>query len=222
MTIYQIPLSAVASQSIAVNIGGQQCVITTRLLNGLQFFSLTSGGVTICNNVLIRNAAPIINAAYTGFAGDFAAIDLQGDTDPVYTGWGTRYVLIYSDTPLPTSRRAAYRSPVILPVVPSVSQIPWGPTLNWDVASNDIFTVRMTGDSVLAMPTSNTADAFAIYIRQDYYGNRHLTYAPGFAAQYGIAPVLSTQPNALDILYCISDGTNIAIRLNKEYMPWVA
>jgi len=36
-----------------------------------------------------------VDAQYREFQGDFMFIDTQGDSDPVYTGFESRYVLVY-------------------------------------------------------------------------------------------------------------------------------
>ena len=45
--------------------------------------------------MLCENLNVIVRDAYLGFIGDLAFYDTQGDTAPVYTGLGSRYVLEY-------------------------------------------------------------------------------------------------------------------------------
>lgn len=66
-------------------------------MGGRQYFGLSVNGDVICRNVLLVNRSRIVRAAYTGFIGDFAVIDTQGDESPQYTGWGTRWLLVFSD-----------------------------------------------------------------------------------------------------------------------------
>lgn len=96
MTTYTIPLNQVPSQSVNVILAGQPCTIDLRQLGDRQYFSLSLNGEVICRNVLLVNKSRIVRAAYTGFVGDFAVIDTQGDEPPVYTGWGTRWLLAFS------------------------------------------------------------------------------------------------------------------------------
>jgi hypothetical protein len=97
MTITVIPLKAVPSQSESVILSGQPCVISLNELDGRQYLSLSLNGTVICQNVLMVNRSYIVRAAYTGFIGDIFAYDNQGDDAPVYTGWGTRWVLAFND-----------------------------------------------------------------------------------------------------------------------------
>lgn len=96
MAIVKIPLKAVPSQSVAINLSGQPCVIELRELGGRQYLSLSTNGNVICRNVLVVNRSAIVRAAYNGFIGDLAAIDTQGDEAPQYSGWNTRWVLLFN------------------------------------------------------------------------------------------------------------------------------
>ena len=106
MSILQIPLRTRPSQRVqvqltATNAAGivvvQNCVLQLRQLGGRQFFSLSLNGTPICDNVLMQQGTPLVLAAYTGFIGDFAVVDLSGQQQPPqYTGWGTRWVLLYN------------------------------------------------------------------------------------------------------------------------------
>ena len=95
MNFIQVPLQQIPAQTVALSLNGQNCAITLREFNGRQYFSLTLNGVTICSNVLLQTNSSIINAAYTGFIGDFVVIDMNGTDAPIYTGWNTRWVLSY-------------------------------------------------------------------------------------------------------------------------------
>jgi hypothetical protein len=97
MAIVTIPVNPVPSQSLNVIVAGQPCTIDLREIGGRQYFSLSLNGDVICQNVLIVNRSAIVRAAYTGFVGDFAAIDTTGDEAPEYTGWGTRWFLVFND-----------------------------------------------------------------------------------------------------------------------------
>jgi len=96
MNYLQIPLQAIPSQTVGVSLNSQQCSITLRELNGRQYLSLSINGAPICNNVLLQSSTSIIKAAYTGFVGDLIVIDSVGSDAPIYTGWGSRWSLIYN------------------------------------------------------------------------------------------------------------------------------
>lgn len=96
MAISTIPLKPIASQSVNVTLAGQPCTIGLRQMGGRQYLSLSWNGTPICQSVLLVNRSAIIRAEYTGFIGDLAVIDTQGDEAPQYTGWGTRWFLAFN------------------------------------------------------------------------------------------------------------------------------
>ena len=95
MNYLEIPLQAVPSQTVGVSLNKQKCSITLRELNNRQYLSLSINGVSICNNVLLQSSSRIVSASYAGLIGDFLVIDLNGNDAPIYTGWNTRWVLMY-------------------------------------------------------------------------------------------------------------------------------
>lgn len=97
MGISTIPLKAVPSQAVNVVLAGQPCTIELREIGGRQYLSLSVNGKVICRNVLVVNRSAIIRAKYTGFIGELAAIDTQGDEAPQYSGWGERWRLAFND-----------------------------------------------------------------------------------------------------------------------------
>lgn len=97
MGISTIPLKAAPSQAVNVVLAGQPCTIELREIGGRQYLSLSVNGKVICRNVLVVNRSAIIRAKYTGFIGELAAIDTQGDEAPQYSGWGERWRLAFND-----------------------------------------------------------------------------------------------------------------------------
>jgi hypothetical protein len=95
--VVTVPLRAIPSQSVNVILAGQPCIIDLRDIGGRQYLSLSLNGTVICRNVLVVNRSAIVRAAYTGFIGDLASVDTQGDEAPDYTGWGTRWFLAFND-----------------------------------------------------------------------------------------------------------------------------
>ena len=90
-----IPLQAVPSQAVSVTLGTQISQINVyQKLPGL-FIDLFVDNELVIGGVICQNLNRIVRSAYLGFSGDLAFIDNQGDTDPVFTGLGTRYSLAY-------------------------------------------------------------------------------------------------------------------------------
>lgn len=91
-----VPLAAVPSQTLAIVLDGQSCNIAVYTLTTGLYFDLDSAGVPIKTAVVMEDGARLLqDAQYLGFVGDFVCVDTLGGTDPVYTGLGTRYVLVY-------------------------------------------------------------------------------------------------------------------------------
>jgi len=95
-----VPLNAVPSQTVTVNLGNQPCQITVRQTRFGLFLDLSVNNALIIGGVLCENLNRIVRDLYLGFAGDLMFLDNQADpgtdgTDPIYTGLGTRYTLMY-------------------------------------------------------------------------------------------------------------------------------
>lgn len=92
----RVPLAAVPTQTLAITLAGQPCQLALRQNGGNMYFDLTVNGVDIVLSRIVRNKQRLcLDAQYRPFVGDFLFNDTQGDTQPVYTGLDSRYVLYY-------------------------------------------------------------------------------------------------------------------------------
>jgi hypothetical protein len=97
-----IPLQALPSQDVEVQLGNQICQINVYQKLRSVYLDLYVNDALIIGGVICQNLNRIVRDLYLGFVGDLCFIDNQGDTDPVYTGLGSRYNLLYltpSDLP---------------------------------------------------------------------------------------------------------------------------
>lgn len=79
-----------------------------------------------------------------------------------------------------------------------------------DCDESNSFSVTLGNDRELANPTHmETGATYVWIIKQDATGGRILTYGTAFKWAGGLAPVLSTDPHAKDIITAIYDGTNL-------------
>jgi hypothetical protein len=62
------------------------------------FFDLAVNGTQIAYAVQCKNQVSLVPTAYLGFAGWLVFFDTQGTDDPIYTGLGSRWVLLYLDS----------------------------------------------------------------------------------------------------------------------------
>lgn len=90
-----VPLKPVPNQALTVILAGQYCQINVyQEPSGIHVDLYVNNEIVIAG-VIAENLNRIVRSTYLGFAGDLAFIDNQGDTDPYYTGLGTRYSLAY-------------------------------------------------------------------------------------------------------------------------------
>lgn len=99
-----VPLNPVPSQNLQIVLANQACSIDVYTLSTGLYLDLTSDGKVITTTVSCEDGARLLlDRQYLGFAGDLMFIDTQGDDDPVYTGLGSRFLLIYLEAAdLPT------------------------------------------------------------------------------------------------------------------------
>ncbi len=94
-----IPTQPVPNQTLQVQLGSQAAVINIWQTAYAMFITLYVGNELVVASRIAENLNRIVRYAYLGFVGDLAFVDTQagagGATDPVYTGLGSRYQLLY-------------------------------------------------------------------------------------------------------------------------------
>lgn len=90
-----IPLQAVPSQIVKAVLGGQNCQISVYQKNQGMFVDVGANGAPVVSSILAHNAVPLVCIQYAGFQGNLVFIDTQGTEDPLYTGLGARWNLVY-------------------------------------------------------------------------------------------------------------------------------
>jgi hypothetical protein len=109
-----VPLSAVSSQTLFVTLNNQPCQINiyskdimVPVAGGIAtsppnyapispiFCDLYVNGAIIILGVLCLNQVLIVRDVYLGFIGDLAFYDTQGTDDPLISGLGQRWQLVY-------------------------------------------------------------------------------------------------------------------------------
>ena len=90
-----IPTTAVASQVLTVSLANQNCQIDIYQKLSAMYCDLYVDNELVIGGVICENLNRIVRSLYLGFAGDLVFNDTQGESDPYYTGLGTRYQLIY-------------------------------------------------------------------------------------------------------------------------------
>lgn len=95
MTIQVIPITPVAAQSFTIQLNSQNCAISLYQKSTGLFFDLAIDGNPIVTTMICLNLVGLIRESYLGFNGQLAFVDTQGNSDPDYTGLGSRYQLVY-------------------------------------------------------------------------------------------------------------------------------
>lgn len=91
----KIPLQAVPAQSFTVPLAGQYAQITVYQKSTGLFVDLSISSDVIVTGVICRHSVKIVRDEYLGFIGDLVFFDTQGESDPEYSGLGSRYQLFY-------------------------------------------------------------------------------------------------------------------------------
>ena len=93
--MFSVPLISTASQQFSVVLAQQNCQITIYQKRSNLYFDLTVNDISIVRTRMCRNGVRVIRQTYQGFIGDFMFVDTQKNDDPLYTGLGSRWLLIY-------------------------------------------------------------------------------------------------------------------------------
>lgn len=99
-----VPVQALPNQTLQILLDNQPCTLQiTQLAYGMFMdvicATMPNGGLY---GVICQNLNRIVRDSYLGFVGDFVWFDTEGTTDPIYTGLGSQYQLVYLDaTDLP-------------------------------------------------------------------------------------------------------------------------
>lgn len=90
-----IALRAVANQTLITPVGSQNCRVNIYQKNTGLFMDVLLNEEPIALSRICQNLNRIVRDLYLGFAGDFMFLDTQGSDDPLYTGLGDRWQLMY-------------------------------------------------------------------------------------------------------------------------------
>ncbi len=93
-----------------------------------------------------------------------------------------------------------------------------GANIAWDLDTQQVAKVTLGGNRTLSAP-SNKRDGgdYRLIITQDGTGSRTLSFNSAYKFEFGVAPTLSTGIGDIDVLVCVSDGTNLYCRLAQDF-----
>jgi hypothetical protein len=92
-----VPIQPIPNQTLQVDLNGQASIISIYQSAYALFMDLHVGNELVVCGVICENLNRIVRSLYLGFSGDLVFVDTQGSPqqDPVYTGLGSRFVLVY-------------------------------------------------------------------------------------------------------------------------------
>jgi len=118
-----VPLRAVPSQMISVNLNNQVCRINVYERTTGLFVDLYVNDMLVTGGVQALNRNLIVRFSHFGFIGDLAIVDIEGVNDPSYVGLGSQFILVYlfpDEVPIIFSPKTiGFWSPPGFPLVPS-------------------------------------------------------------------------------------------------------
>ena len=90
-----IAIATIPSQKFSSVLGGQNCQIKVYQKSTGVFIDIAVNNSPVVSGVICRDRVKLVHQSYLGFVGDLFFADTQGVSDPDYTGFGTRYRLVY-------------------------------------------------------------------------------------------------------------------------------
>ncbi len=119
MTVQTIPLAATANQTFSVVLNDRDVGITVRSLGEATYIDVVADGVPVCAGQVCRDRVDLTpRAAYLGLA-DLSLVfaDLRGTSDPVWSEFGTRFVLLSVGDPAAIDPALSLPTPVVTPLL---------------------------------------------------------------------------------------------------------
>lgn len=95
MSFVSIPLTTDANQSFSCVLDGQDAQINLTTTDYGLFADVVYGGTPVAVGRLCLDRTDINPDRYLGMPQGLFFVDLQGTSDPVASGFGTRYLLLY-------------------------------------------------------------------------------------------------------------------------------
>lgn len=91
-------------------------------------------------------------------------------------------------------------------------------SITWDLDVAQSAKVTLAGNRALANPTNiQNGGAYSLVIAQDATGSRTLSYGSSYKFPGGVAPVLSTGANDIDVLSCVGHGGVLLCTIAQDF-----
>ena len=90
-----VPIKPLPNQTLQIQLSSQAVALNIYQLAYGLFVDVYVNNTLIIGGVIAQNLNRIVRSLYLGFMGDFVFVDTQGEDDPVYTGLGSQFLLVY-------------------------------------------------------------------------------------------------------------------------------
>jgi hypothetical protein len=90
-----VPVLTLPNQQVQASLNNQAVMLNIYQYDYGLFTDVYLAGSLVIAGVICWNLNLIVRDVYRGFIGDLAWFDSQGTSDPVYTGIGSRFLLMY-------------------------------------------------------------------------------------------------------------------------------
>jgi hypothetical protein len=93
-----VPLQPIPNQTLQIQLGGQACILNIYQTAFALFADVYVGNSLIVAGVICLNLNRIVRSLYLNFVGDlcfFDTVGAQNPQDPIFTGLGSRFQLVY-------------------------------------------------------------------------------------------------------------------------------
>lgn len=90
-----VPTQALPNQQLQSQLGNQATTLMIYQTAYGLFMDVYLNSTLIIAGVICQNLNRIVRSGYLGYVGDFVFVDMEGSDDPIYTGLGTRFLLLY-------------------------------------------------------------------------------------------------------------------------------
>ncbi|MDN8598614.1 hypothetical protein Q0A17_04150 [Citrobacter sp. S2-9] len=88
-----IPIEPVPNQKLNIVLSQQNCSLKIYQKSGLVYVDLAVAGTPVVYAGFARNRVDLVRGRYLHFIGNLKFVDTQGSSDPVYSGFNTRWLL---------------------------------------------------------------------------------------------------------------------------------
>ena len=208
ISVNNVVLKPDATGASGFNVTGGNIVFATAPSAGYAFFGVVLAGADYVN-VGVSYPAGTVNAPSITFSDSKQCGFYLSSTNELSVSTSGTQRLIFGSSGTITAKSAAIGQPVTLTSSPSI-------TPDFSVGNN--FALTLGTNTTLNNPSNLTAgQSGVIVITQDATGGRTMAFGSAFKFAGGVAPTLTTNANAVDVLsFYVESSSRITAKLSSD------